>query len=208
MQYGLFLKAAGVSLADSVRFFRHGYAAKCDQVKFEKKGYLYSIRHMYGQEGRRHSYENYYDCERIIDKGAAPKDGEFHGCPFKHLSSEHLQAFLLDEVGVPSAAAAGRIARVAADQGRPRQACHACFAATHPGATKPPGIAPTHYPRSKHPNGHPNAWFDAHSHHVFSAAAATALSYEEEEEEEGEGGGGDGGREREMGRESEEEDEL
>ncbi|KHJ88969.1 Eukaryotic-type DNA primase, large subunit, partial [Oesophagostomum dentatum] len=60
-QYGLFLKAIGLSLDEAMMFMREEFTKKIDSDKicaifqFEKQ-YAYNIRHMYGKEGRRMDY--------------------------------------------------------------------------------------------------------------------------------------------------------
>ncbi|KAK6017695.1 Eukaryotic-type DNA primase, large subunit [Ostertagia ostertagi] len=54
-QYGLFLKAIGLSLEEAIMFMREEFTKKIDSDKFEKQ-YAYNIRHMYGKEGRRVEY--------------------------------------------------------------------------------------------------------------------------------------------------------
>ena len=86
-------------------------------VQFDKE-YSYNIRHSYGQEGRRKSYDS-YNCVRIITS-SAPQAGDAHGmavlvdcplasclcqgCPFKHSDATSLKA-KLKRLGVPTSSA-------------------------------------------------------------------------------------------------------
>ncbi|KAJ9593453.1 hypothetical protein L9F63_014982 [Diploptera punctata] len=92
MQYGLFLKGIGVSLEDSMKFWREEFTKMMDIDKFEK-GYSYNIRHSYGQEGKRADYSP-YNCIKIIMSNVGPEDK--HGCPFKNYDVLNLKQKLLN----------------------------------------------------------------------------------------------------------------
>lgn len=79
LHYGLFLKGIGVTLQDSMKFWRDEFTKMMDVDKFEKQ-YSYNIRYNYGQEGKRSNYTP-YGCMKIINTNVGP--GEYHGCPFK-----------------------------------------------------------------------------------------------------------------------------
>jgi Eukaryotic-type DNA primase, large subunit len=64
LQYGLFLKGIGLTLEDSIKFWRAEFTKKMTNDKFEK-GYLYNIRHSYGKEGKRADYTP-WTCAKII----------------------------------------------------------------------------------------------------------------------------------------------
>ena len=91
MQYGLFLKGIGVSLEDSLQFWKDEFTKNMDIDKFEK-GYSYNIRHNYGKEGKRANYSP-YNCIKIIMSNIGPDDT--HGCPFKHSDLPNLKQKLL-----------------------------------------------------------------------------------------------------------------
>ncbi|KAG8726627.1 hypothetical protein FRC12_023224 [Ceratobasidium sp. 428] len=56
LQYGLFLKAIGMSIDEALTFWRRGFqGGKISDDKFAKE-YRYNIRHSYGLEGRRMNY--------------------------------------------------------------------------------------------------------------------------------------------------------
>jgi DNA primase large subunit len=87
----LFLKGIGVSLEDSLRYWREGFSQKTDADKFEKM-YAYNIRHNYGAVGKRTNYTP-FSCIKIITSNVGPDDA--HGCPFKHSDVSHLKQQLL-----------------------------------------------------------------------------------------------------------------
>jgi len=90
-QFWLFLKGAGLSLEDSVRFFT-GEFSKIMSVESFNKEHLYNIRHCYGKEGKRTDYSP-YSCMKII-MGSPPGSGEAHGCPYRHSNEATLTAML------------------------------------------------------------------------------------------------------------------
>ncbi|KAF7836806.1 putative DNA primase large subunit [Senna tora] len=90
MQLGLFLKGVGLNLDDALAFWRYEFSQKVGLERFEKE-YAYSIRHNYGQEGKRTDYTA-YSCQKIIS--STPGVGDHHGCPYRHFSEENLRAAL------------------------------------------------------------------------------------------------------------------
>jgi DNA primase large subunit len=95
MQLGLFLKRAGLSLEESMTFWKHAFSQRVSLEKFEKE-YAYNIRHSYGREGRRKDYEA-HNCLKVISGN--PGVGEAHGCPFKTLSPDAL-SHAMSQAGV------------------------------------------------------------------------------------------------------------
>ena len=91
LQYTLFLKAAGLPVEETLKFYQKKYEKKTPLDKFEKE-YAYNIRHSYGLEGKRQSYAP-YNCEKIINMNV-PMGNECHGCPFKNYSEENLRKIL------------------------------------------------------------------------------------------------------------------
>ena len=91
LQYTLFLKGAGLPVEETLKFFQKKYEKRTPIDKFEKE-YAYNIRHSYGLEGKRQSY-NPFNCEKIINMNA-PMGNECHGCPFKNYSEENLRKIL------------------------------------------------------------------------------------------------------------------
>ena len=91
LQYTLFLKGAGLSVDEALKFFQKKYEKKTPADKFEKE-YAYNIRHSYGLEGKRVSYAP-YTCDKIINMNV-PMGRECHGCPFKTYSVDNLRKIL------------------------------------------------------------------------------------------------------------------
>uniref|UniRef100_A0A1B6EC91 DNA primase large subunit n=1 Tax=Clastoptera arizonana TaxID=38151 RepID=A0A1B6EC91_9HEMI len=91
LQFGLYLKAIGVTLEDALMFWREEFTKKMDLAQFEKS-YTYSIRHYYGKEGKRVNYSS-YDCMKIINDSVGM--GDQSGCPFKHYDRSSLATALL-----------------------------------------------------------------------------------------------------------------
>ncbi|XP_062318980.1 DNA primase large subunit [Osmerus eperlanus] len=100
MQYGLFLKGIGLTLEQALQFWRSEFVkGKVDTDKFDK-AYAYSIRHMFGKEGKRTDYTP-YSCMKVILSNA-PSQGDHHGCPFRHSDPELLKQKLLSYKVSPS----------------------------------------------------------------------------------------------------------
>jgi DNA primase large subunit len=94
LQYGLFLKGIGLSLEESLNFWKQKFSKKMAGDKFDKE-YSYNIRHSYGKEGKRSDYIP-YSCDKIQNRLAAANTGEYHGCPFKTFSEDKLRQLLHD----------------------------------------------------------------------------------------------------------------
>ncbi len=95
LQYGLFLKGIGLSLDESLNFWRNKFSKKIPFDKFDKE-YSYNIRHSYGKEGKRNDYIP-YSCNKIQVNIPAPASGDYHGCPFKIFSEDKMRHFLQNE---------------------------------------------------------------------------------------------------------------
>ncbi len=94
LQYTLFLKGCGLTLEESLNFFKKKFSRLTGEDKFEKE-YSYNIRHSYGQEGKRVDYPP-YNCKKVQNM-KLPSAGETHGCPFKIFSEEKLKRVLVDQ---------------------------------------------------------------------------------------------------------------
>ncbi|KAA0717910.1 DNA primase large subunit [Triplophysa tibetana] len=102
MQYGLFLKGIGLTLEQALQFWRSEFIrGKVDADKFDK-AYAYSIRHMFGKEGKRTDYTP-YSCMKVILSNP-PSQGDYHGCPFRHsdpeLLKQKLQSYKISPSGI------------------------------------------------------------------------------------------------------------
>lgn len=91
LYYGLFLKSAGLSLEDAIDFFRAEFCIN-NPDKFQKE-YSYTIRYIYGKEGKRVQLSA-YSCQKILNENA-PGPTDVHGCPFKHYDINNLKARLV-----------------------------------------------------------------------------------------------------------------
>jgi DNA primase large subunit len=88
LQLGLFLKGMGLSVEESLTFWKQKFSKKTDGEKFEKN-YAYNVRHMYGREGKKNDYKP-WNCTKVIGQ-VNPGQGEYHGCPFKNMDEAHLR---------------------------------------------------------------------------------------------------------------------
>lgn len=79
LQLGLFLKGIGVTLEDSLRFWREEFSKTMEPDKFDKS-YAYGVRYNYGKEGSRTNWTP-FSCMKVINTAASPQD--VCGCPFK-----------------------------------------------------------------------------------------------------------------------------
>jgi DNA primase large subunit len=89
---GLFLKGIGLSLQDSLDYWRQKFARKKTPDQFNKE-YAYNIRYMYGKEGKRQD-QSPMSCSAIIN-GPLPGNDEHHQCPFRSFDPERLRAKLV-----------------------------------------------------------------------------------------------------------------
>jgi DNA primase large subunit len=151
LQYGLFLKGAGMSLEEHTLFFQREFTRIMTGEQFNKQ-YAYSIRHTHGKEGKRATYTP-YNCTRIILGNPPQNAAEHHGCPYRHYDDASLSA-LLGQLKVGNAADRDAIMAHKRD-GNFQLACTRHFDAVHPGATTLEGVSLDGV------GNHPNAWFSA-----------------------------------------------
>lgn len=97
LQYTSFLKGAGMSLNDSIMYFKKEYTKKVDLSRFDRE-YAYYIKHVYGKVGSGTDY-NAYSCEKIINSGR-PGPGTCHGCPFRSGDKEYIRQTIAKYKGV------------------------------------------------------------------------------------------------------------
>ncbi|KAK4524086.1 hypothetical protein GAYE_SCF01G1985 [Galdieria yellowstonensis] len=91
LQLGLFLKGCGLTMDESLHFWKTEFSkGGISSDKFDKE-YAYAIRHHYGKEGKRASYTP-FSCMKIIQN--RPSAHEEHGCPFRELNSASLDVML------------------------------------------------------------------------------------------------------------------
>ncbi|RYG65806.1 hypothetical protein EON64_11175 [archaeon] len=127
LQYGLFLKGAGMDLEGATQFFQAFFTKAMSLDQFTKS-YAYSLRHMYGKEGARKNYTP-YSCLKII-LGNPPEPGAHHGCPYKHSGDAQLVSMLTSQkLGM------GEVKEIVglAKGGAYQMACQKHFDVTHPG---------------------------------------------------------------------------
>lgn len=130
MQLGLFLKACGLTMDESLTLWKAEFGrGTITAEKFDRQ-YAYNIRHYYGKEGHRKSL-NAFSCTKIM--GERPGAGEHHGCPYRELAPPRLRARLL-EAGAPAGAAVDAIVATAG-AGHYQHACGACFEAANSATT-------------------------------------------------------------------------
>ena len=151
LQYGLFLKGAGMSLEEHTLFFQREFTRIMTSEAFNKQ-YSYSIRHTHGKEGKRANYTP-YNCMKII-LGNPPQSGvEHHGCPYKHYDDANLSA-LLGKLKVGNVSDRDAIMALKKD-GNFQLACSKHFEVMHPAAASVDGVSLDNV------GNHPNAWFQS-----------------------------------------------
>jgi DNA primase large subunit len=150
LQYGLFLKGAGMTMEESLVFFQREFTKIMTSEKFQKE-YTYNIRHMYGKEGKRTNYTP-YSCTKII-MGTPPNSGEHHGCPYRHFDDGHLSS-ILGKMQIGTSADRNEILSLKKKK-HYNLACQKHFEVTHPDAAKVKDI------NLGGVGDHPNAWYAA-----------------------------------------------
>lgn len=91
LQYGLFLKGTGLTLEESLNFWKNKFSKKINEDKFNRE-YAYNIRHNYGKEGKRVDYLP-WSCVKIQNL-PPPSTSDAHGCPFKTMNDEAMRMLL------------------------------------------------------------------------------------------------------------------
>ncbi|CAM36746.2 putative DNA primase large subunit [Leishmania braziliensis MHOM/BR/75/M2904] len=144
--YGLFLKAIGLSLEDSLELF-----ATLMKVKgggsveaFSKTAYGYNVRHNYGMEGKKTSYSS-ASCATILGLPPVVDQHDCHGCPFRFRDEGALRTMLGKETPNPKGRtypsvrpAPGDIEDIVSDckSQHYTRACYKYFMAIHPDARR------------------------------------------------------------------------
>jgi len=89
--FGLFLKGIGLSLEESLEFWRESFTPRFSYQEWRSK-YSYNIKHNYGKVGKCADYDP-YDCSKIIGNSLQGPN-EYHSCPFKYFDTLNLQRAL------------------------------------------------------------------------------------------------------------------
>lgn len=146
MMYGLFLKAIGLSMEDSLILFSNLMTVKGggSVEAFTKSSYGYNVRYNYGKEGKKTNYSS-FSCAKIIAFPPTADRIDCHGCPFKSQDEGALRQQLAKEQPNPCGSelpkvkpmpsAIEEIVQDAKDQHYTR-ACFKYFMATHPDAKR------------------------------------------------------------------------
>jgi len=150
LQYGLFLKGAGLGMDDALVFFQKHFTAVTGE-QFQKQ-YAYNIRHMYGKEGKRGTYTP-YSCSKIILGNAPATHGDHHGCPYKHYDADSLGS-MLQRLNIGDEKERREILALKKSQ-QYQLACTKHFEVMHPKASVMEDIDLGNV------GNHPNAWFRA-----------------------------------------------
>lgn len=159
MQLGVFLKGCGLTMDESLRFWRTEFMkGGMPSDKFDKN-YAYNIRHHYGKEGKRKNLAP-FPCMRVINDRPGP--GEHHGCPYREFPHNRLKD-VLRRNGASEPAIVQIIA--SSKDGNYQAACGSCFAATQPG----------HHDRTE--SGHP-VFFPSHPNEYFIEARSRRVAPE------------------------------
>lgn len=146
LMYGLFLKAIGLSMEDSMQLFSNVMTVKGggSVEAFAKSSYGYNVRYNYGKEGKKTNYSS-FSCATVI--GLPPMTGgaDCHGCPFHFRDEGALRQALAKEYPNPYGpelpkvkampSAIEEIVQDAKDQHYTR-ACYKYFMATHTDAKR------------------------------------------------------------------------
>lgn len=144
LMYGLFLKAIGLSMEDSLVLFSSLMTVKNMSVEqFTKSAYGYNVRHTYGREGNKKNYPS-FSCNTIINLPPMADGMECHGCPYAGHEAQ-LRLTLGKEQYNPLAPTEGKLRLSPSDiedivqDAKDKQfqrACYKHFIATHLGARR------------------------------------------------------------------------
>ena len=93
-QLGAFLKRAGLSVEDSLSFWKSSFlGSHVSPDKFDKE-YAYAVRYLYGKEGNGHGFRPFSCVRMIMSEPPNERDGKVHGCPFKTMNEDQIAAML------------------------------------------------------------------------------------------------------------------
>lgn len=144
--YGLFLKAIGLSLDDSMQLFSTLMTVKGggSPEAFSKTAYGYNIRHNYGMEGKKTSYTS-ASCSTLLGLPPMVDQHDCHGCPFRFRDEARFRNFLQQSQNDPRGKGFGEVHPSMADiediivdcKGQHyTRACFKYFKATHKGTRR------------------------------------------------------------------------
>lgn len=173
LQLGVFLKGCGLTMDESISFWKTEFGkGDISSDKFEKN-YAYNIRHQYGKEGKRRNLQP-FACMRVINDRPGP--GEHNGCPYREFQDSRLKQALRG-AGVDPNAVKPIVAKAA--EGNFQLACGMCFSASQPG---PHGLSESGLPEYI-PN-HPNEYFiEARRRRIQPADTVMGIDDEIDDEE-------------------------
>jgi DNA primase large subunit len=150
LQYGLFLKGAGMTLEEHTLFIQREFTCIMTSEQFSKQ-YVYSIQHTHGKEGKRASY-TLYNCVKTI-MGNPPQGGaKLHWCPYRHYNQTSLGT-LLGQLKIGSAVNRDMIMSHKRD-GHYQLECARHFEVVPPGSAS---LGET--VNLNRVSNHPNGWF-------------------------------------------------
>lgn len=144
--YGLFLKAIGLSLEDSIQLFSTLMTVKGggSPEAFSKTSYGYNVRHNYGMEGKKMSYSS-SSCATILGLPPVVDQNDCHGCPFRFRDESRLRSTLQQTKNGPRNSSFGEVTPSVAEvediisdcKGQHyTRACFKFFMATHKSAKR------------------------------------------------------------------------
>lgn len=148
LQLGVFLKGCGLTLDESLQFWRSEFGKGSINADKFQKNYSYNIRHHYGKEGKRKNLTP-FSCMRIINDRPGP--GEHNGCPYREFEQGRLKSVLIS-IGTDAEATKTIVEK--ARQGNYQAACGMCFASSQPGFH-----ASGEYGLPEYIPSHPNEYF-------------------------------------------------
>lgn len=170
MQLGVFLMGCGLTMDESLRFWRTEFGrGAIDSSKFEKT-YAYNIRHYHGKEGKRQVLKP-KDCMKIITERPGP--GEYNGCPYREFQENTLAAAIRG-MGVDPENV--KLITGKAKEGHFQTACGMCFKATQP----PDDTAE---PTANSAISHPNEYFIEARRRRFKQRKASRPPVDEPDED-------------------------
>lgn len=159
LQYGFFLRSAGLSKEEALVFFQRHFK-KVTGERFQKE-YAASFSHMFKERGDGTKGYSGYGCHKIINFSAPSSavPGEHHGCPFKHYDTEHLGRLLRKLHMNDISAQDQQTILELKDRHDYGLACMKHFEATHPGVMTERQF--TEAVTVDNVGTHPNSWYAA-----------------------------------------------